>query len=670
MVKRINDTTDKAMPKLERFVKRYPKLTVVGAIMIIYFQFIALIKWVPRDNYDMVLPIYTDISLHLKNGCLPLWSFFWQRGVPLGNLIGPNVWDPATFVLGLIGYTSTVVQYQYAATAIIGALGFYFVSMKYCGDKTISVILAIVFASSGFMAGQNDNYCFVKAAALLPYWHLTLKNLFEEKNLFNSINFGVVFGLIIAINYPVLPVIFLLFTLVEIIVFYAKKPVDISLLKSLAISIFVAICVGCATIVSTIEIMSQISRSQPLSLENIYSFFPLHIMGALAPSFGRFAGENQIGNSGQIYIALPVLAFIIPHQWGKLDIKLTILFIFSLLMTMGQYSWLYQLFFYYVPGFEYMRFPNFIRIFAMFYALILAVRTLKGIYLLEAAALISVVRKRLLILSKTCLALVIAILLCALITWNTQTDYFRCCGEIAGQLIILFILTKYVIAKRRYNDAARSVVKCKRSFIVSIIFFAFIGAVISFGGTDESQNKNDSLIRNLYTQTQLNIENRFVTTDNSKNIYLEQLNSSGYLGGFELEQNVVAQKNGDYIKAGMPVVWHHKNKISSETAKVRNIVVSGNGISFFVNAIGDGTVMIEQNYFPHWLAKVDNNGTTVNENSNYTLNIELPAGEHFVELEYSPVLLKRSAYISIVSWGLLVTYYLRILFINKTKIVC
>ena len=666
MCSKFTNAGSKLIRAIEKLVMKYPKLLIIFALIIVYIQFLIPTKWVPRDNYDMVLPIYTDISLHLKNGCLPLWSFFWQRGVPLGNLIGPNVWDPVTFILGLVGYTSIVVQYQYVATVIAGALGFYLVAVKYTESKKISAIIAVVFASSGFMAGQNDNYCFIKAAALLPFWHLTIKNLFERKTVFNSINFGVVFGLIIAINYPVLPVIFLLFTLVEILILYRKSLSDFSLLKYLGISMFVAVGVSGSTIVSTIEIMSQISRSQPLSLDNLYSFFPLHILGIIAPSFGRFGGEYQVGNSGQIYLALPVLAFIIPHKWNCVNVKLIALFIVALLMTMGRYSWLYQLFFYYVPGFEYMRFPNFIRIFAMFYVLLLGARTIKDVFNLDSELFIRQVRKRLFILLMSCFSVVILILLCAVITWNTHTDYFRCCSEIAVQMLILFILTKFIGSLPRSNELLQSMERCKHIFIASIIFFAFTGAVISFGGTSEPQDQNDQLIRGLYAQPKLEIENQFVTTDNSKNIYLKLINSKGYLGGFELEQNIKSQENKNYIKSGMPLVWQLDDQDETTTSNIKNVSVRGNTLSFFVSAGTEGKVVVEQNYFPHWLVSVDHKDWRVNKNDNATIGIMLPAGEHFVELEYYPSVLRAVAYCSIICWLVIAVYYI-LKFKRRTK---
>ncbi len=110
-----------------------------------------------------------------------------------------------------------------------------------------------------------------------------------------------------------------------------------------------------------------------------------------------------------------------------------------------------------------------------------------------------------------------------------------------------------------------------------------------------------------------------------------------YSDEFDLKNSVVVEKDPG-IKIG-----------GGDTGDIKNINYSSNKISLITNSSNNSLLIIPDNYYPGWIAKINGKESEIIR-ANYTFRaIAIPAGKNNIEIIYAPLSFKVGALISFAS---------------------
>jgi hypothetical protein len=169
-----------------------------------------------NDAFSDNFPNKFFFTESLRSGYLPLWNPYLNFGFPVYADPGFAFWNPTTWFFGaLIGYnaytlTLEVLSYIYLAGITMYHLGRY---LKF--TPTISVTIAAMYMCSGFFTGELQHINFLTGAAFLPFLLQRFLALFQNPDKKNAFLLAVAYYMIFASGHPALPIasIYFLFTL-------------------------------------------------------------------------------------------------------------------------------------------------------------------------------------------------------------------------------------------------------------------------------------------------------------------------------------------------------------------------------------------------------------------------------------------------------------------------
>lgn len=643
--------------------------------------------WQKWDVYDAAFPLATSISAALKHGELPLWEPFVFRGVPLSHLIGVSVWSPISIILGLIGYSQYLMQIQYLIFVLLAGYFMYLSLNLKVKNQWFCMIGGIAYATCGEIISNAQHVTFLFALALFPCLHYAFRKWIITQKLNWCILMGSIIGLLVLNNYPTFVIFSVLFIFIEF-VFELKslkigrsfKQLIIQLSKALSITLGIAFCVGFVSIYTTLEIMNQITRNE-LSWEaatasslGIWNWF-----GVLSPALTQVLHNSLMNldpSMGNVYVALPLFVFAFVIVKRKYDFFSIAMIIFSILISMGDNGLIYRVIYEIVPGVSTFRFPAGLRYFYFYYLILFAINNISRVYTIKQEEKTNTARNILFVF-----AAIIGILMINLMIFRVlQIQTISLPRNIISELLIalgFLLLTGIFLSWNKKSCAILSV-------CIFTIIFSYLNVERNAEftlGTKVRPASYQNEIDTFYKTKELNLNNQFVEplfNSMGPPFYNRDFQTGGYIGSFELKTFREATMKELIPLPEEPVLWAVESR--EEKLNYRNLresIILPHSLTYTPNNFysdikidSPGSVVLEQNYFNGWEAKVNGLPAEIKKLESGTMAVQVDAGENRVEFSFKPRGTIISAWISFISWIGITIYGLTVFILRKNRDNC
>ncbi|MGG3309172.1 YfhO family protein [Paenibacillus lautus] len=642
--------------------------------------------WLKWDVYDAAFPLGTSISAALKHGELPLWEPFVFRGVPLSHLIGVSVWSPISIILGLIGYSQYLMQIQYLIFVLLAGFFMYLSLNIKVKNRWLCMVGGIAYATSGEIISNAQHVTFLFALALFPCLHYAFRKWIITQKLNWCILMGSIVGLLVLNNYPTFVIFSVLFIFIEF-VFELKslkigrsfKQLIIQLTKALSITLGIALCVGFVSIYTTLEIMNQITRDE-LSWEaatasslDIWNWF-----GVLSPALTQVLHNSLMNldpSMGNVYVALPLFVFAFVIVKRKYDFFSIGMIIFSILISLGDNGFIYRLLYEVIPGVSTFRFPAGLRYFYFYYLILFAIYNVSRVNTIkqEEKEKGNIARNILFVFTAIIGILMMNMMIFRVLQIQTIAVPRNTITELL--LALGFLLITSVFLSRNKKMFA-TVTVC----IFTIIFsYLNVERNAEFTlGTSVRPSSYQNEIDTFYSTKEINLNNQFVEplfNSMGPPFYNRDFQTGGYIGSFELNTFRAANMKGLIPLQEQPVLWAVESRVvkldygnlGESIILPHSLKYTPNNFYSDIDMTSPGFVVLEQNYFNGWEAKVNGLPAEIQRLESGAMAIQVNDGNNKVEFSFKPKGTIISAWISFISWFGIMIYGLTVFILRKKQ---
>lgn len=658
--------------------ERYAYLAVILSILILYYKVIFAQLWMKWDMYSAIYPSFFSISEHLNNGMLPLWEFFVNRGVPLSHVLGIPIWSPLTLLLALIGFNQYSMQVYFIVIVLSAGLFMYLALKTHVNNHWLCALGAVGYATCGLFISNAEHATFISAAALYPLIYFSYRRLMVTLQIQFSILLGVSIGLLVLNSYPPF-VVFVVFYLVLETVFSYKLILKNfkKIIIQLVIAILIAISSSFITLYTTFDIMDGITREQvawDVATSSSLNF--MNWFSALTPGLVQMAKTINTPldiSMDNTYLALPLLIPVFLFRKNdKKQLWMFFLIIFSVLLCMGKYGYLYKLFYEYVPGINTFKFPAGLRFFYFFFVLVASIRSLDRLIQYNE---IESLKKPIKIFIGFFSVFIIFIILLQYMQGTSLLFPKYILLELFISIFLLWIFFKISDLKL---DAQKYI------FVLFIISFLFSGLAIerndkhTIGTMERPYSFSDEIKKNYimdgYTMNSFAHDSAEMSNDA---IFRRVFQNQGYIGSFQLKSFQLAKDSMRLAHEGDPVVWFTKKTVNEINEKPnmelepypQMVKVQGNRISFELNNEGEGYIILNQTYFPGWQAKVNDENKEIIELEDGTMAIRKDSVNSInnVVFEFKPIRVIIAFWITLFTWISIIFYFIYKKIMKNTK---
>lgn len=674
---------------IDRYKIHFSILFMIITLMLIYYSILSGQLWLKWDVYDAAFPLYVAESAALKSGELPLWEPFVFRGVPLSDLIGVSVWFPLTIILGLIGYTQYLMQIQYLIIVILAGIFMYISLYNLVRSPWLSMLGGIAYATCGQFVSNAQHLTFIVPMMLFPLLHFSFRKWFNSQGKDRmkwSVLMGLTLGMFLLNNYPPFLFVSVVYIFVEYLIFIKqayssgeKTKIFLEHLKS-ALIIFVISCLtGSASLYTTLEIFSQITREKlSWELASGASLSPWYWFSFISPVFAQIIHASRFDISlsmTNIYVALPIVLFaIFKKPTKKYEFFLLSMILFSILMIMGKYGGIYRGFYEYVPSMSAFKFPAGLRYFYFYYIILLSVLNIHS--LSEGnKVFFGIWQKKVISFFSLILGTTVAFVILIYIFKVNTIDIPR---YTVLELGISFIL---VVSFNFFGGLSK---KCFLVYLSTlVIIFSFFGVFRNQSftiGTFERPESFQREITNLYNDSGTKVlDNSFVAPNTNSTIFREQFQTAGYIGSFELKKFNEATKSNTIPLESDPIVFAVekesiiqmdgnlavKNDNFAQMTVPQKVSYSPNKFSSDIVMNDEGYVILQQTYFSGWRAFVNDVEVDIKEFTGGVMAVKVKPGINHIVFEFKPIGTIIAVWISFVTWILLIIYGSYLIFKNR-----
>lgn len=655
----------------------YSVSLMIFILLATYFSIIAGKIWLKWDVYSAAFPLSVAISDALMNGQLPLWEPFSYRGVPLSHLIGVSVWSPVTIILGFFGFTQYLMQIQYIILILLAAVFMYMSIFQSFRNPWISMVAGVAYATCGQFVSNAEHLTFLFPMVIFPLLHFSYKKWVIEQKYKWSILIGICFGLLILNNYP--PFLFMsaVFILVEYlfqikILFKGTNKFRLFLqhFRHFLVAIAVACLSGFVSIVTTFEIITQITRGElSWELATASSLNHWYWLGAFSPMLVQVLHSSILDidlSMNNVYIALPIVLLVlskIPKR--KNEIFMIVIIIIAAFTAMGKYGPIYKVYYELVPSIDSFKFPTGFRYIFFYYVTLYASYILHELIIEKDQILVKQL-KRVIKWTTISVAFLLGFLILLYIFKISTVNIPRySVMELIGTVAVLLIIGNMLSSDKRKN-----------LFLVcsAIIIFSFVGVLRNSEytiGTPERPESYKHEIKAKYNNDPDSIQNKFTepTPVNiiGHKILTQEFQIGGYVGSFELNKFREASDTAKLPNVGDPVIFavNEGSVVKNDNILVANregtiipesIKYSPN--KFEVELVLDqpSYVILEQTIFKGWIASVNNKQIPIHEFDGGVMGIKVNQGVNKIVFEFKPILTIISAWVTFTTWIMLAFY--------------
>jgi hypothetical protein len=337
------------------------------------------------DMMDWFYPMRYLIGECLQNNVLPTWNPYTNLGYPLHTDPQSGALYPVVWLLGgLFGYSVYTIHLEFILHILLAFYGMKKLSEEIGVTENISIIVGLSYACCGFFVGNAQHLSWVISVAWIPFVLCYYLKLIRVNNWQNALWVAVFSFLLLTGGYPAF--IITLFYLLGIVFlvrlsFYFKTKNFLEARKFVLNNCLFGIAFLLQSLCFLkyfLESLPFLVRTESLSLSDVQllPFSPQSFLSFILPAITGgntdfFKTDPSMSNG---YIGLIGFLFALLYLWKKPDWKSITLWIcgaFFLLVALGDYFFLREWLFDYIPMMNLFRYPSLFRVFALISLLLL-----------------------------------------------------------------------------------------------------------------------------------------------------------------------------------------------------------------------------------------------------------------------------------------------------------
>jgi len=341
-------------------------------VLAFFFKFLNGTQiFVFKDLSRYFYPLRYLMVEQVKAGFLPLWNPYIFCGYPLLATLQVGFFYPLTLIYYLLPF-NLAFNYYIILHYFLAAVFMYLLLRHFRLTATASFLGGIIFAFSGYLLSVSNMNTTLSSVIWLPLLLLFFDRLMLEMNIKNILIIVLLLALQFLGGEPTIIFFTILFLLAYALVFSRSRRAFFRALAGLAIAGLGMLGLVAIQIFPLIELVRLSERVvfNTYALTTIRSFPPLELINFIFPYFfgnlskmGEYT-QTLLGNNSQDWLISPylgILPLIFVFLSFKKDRKRSIFFagvaLISLILALGKYTPLYQIFYYLMPGISMIRYP-------------------------------------------------------------------------------------------------------------------------------------------------------------------------------------------------------------------------------------------------------------------------------------------------------------------------
>ena len=343
-------------------------------------------KTIDADTLSFFSPILWYTGNLWKAGIPPLWNPFLFNGYP--NFADPQaqVFYPINIIISfLTTFSVKVVYLQLVLHYILAGLFMYLLSGHYMKKSASRLIASLIYMFNGYMINHFTHLSMINAVVWLPLIIYFLEKGWSSKKISYFIPTGVSIALLIFAGHPqtflYIAYIVFFFSLFRCFYIDNEKRFSFFPIKLMLASFVFGFFLGAVQILPTYEFAQFSNRDAALEYNILTSsgqLKPVHLITLLSPDFFGGVRSPYIGHTdpthSSIYCGIIFLA-LLPYSFIKAKKQVYFfgfMAVLSLLISMGDYGYIFKVLYKIFPGFDMFRSPVHFRFGFAFFAAIIA----------------------------------------------------------------------------------------------------------------------------------------------------------------------------------------------------------------------------------------------------------------------------------------------------------
>jgi hypothetical protein len=634
-----------------------------------------------NDAINFFLPVRWQISEAISNGHYPFWSPWLNLGYPLHGDMQSGAWNPFVWIFSLFGpYTLYTLQLETILYVVLSGCGMYGLLKYFHIGRHANLMCSVAYMLSGFNIDSSQFLVWVAGAAFLPFIVLFFHKTLKEKTIRNAILTGFFFFLMFVCAYPAY-FILTFYLCIGIFILYVKnRPsffVEIKRsLPLLFVSLIIFFLLSLPSILSYVQFVKYSYRGSGTSYSDAMSnpYHPFFLISLLFPWAVFNSPYTSITNplGRDMYFGIITLIFTIVALFNKSNnhwVKyskwgLAVSFIFSL----GDWALLRPISYYLLPLMDTFRHPSGARLFTIFFSCML------GAWAVDQCFAHDKYRKG---LEKV--LIIVLIFFAGILSWslimerstfsaantNSISNLFKSLRFHQWLLLNAFFQAPFIALFFIYGIRNHNT---KRVAYISIINSVLIAAVLMpmpVVKKDSAAYIQSILQKEMVKGYPLPDLKKTLNENSTKEselfdaigplgMYTKRVGRNDY---YITPSNLLSQRTFWADTTIRKKVMSRSVIYGSEDIIIKPLLFTPNRFSFNIYAGDNGTVTLNQNYYPNWQLVIDGKKTMYRRADISFMRFDVSKGNHLVEFLYRPVAIIISLWASGIILACLIGYF-------------
>jgi Bacterial membrane protein YfhO len=343
-------------------------------------------KTIIWDTADEFFPALWYMGRLWRNGLVPLWNPFIFNGYPIfADPQNQIFYLPNLIFLLVTNFSAKAVYLQLVLHFILAGTFMFLFAGFYVRNNLGRLLAALIFMFNGSMINHFQFLTIIDSVAYLPLILYFLEKGWRNQNVLYFMPAGTAVALMILAGHPQTSLfilyIVLAFTLFKLLLPGDGKHFSLFPAKLTVISVFLGLVLAAVQLIPSYEFSGLANRSGPLpywkAVLSSGQFYPAHLITFFMPDYfgtvrGPFVGFGDIAHSS-IYCGI-VFVVVLYYTFRKMNRGIFFfwgMFLLTLLISMGDFGYIFRFIYRYMPGFDYFRSPVQYRFGVAFFAAIL-----------------------------------------------------------------------------------------------------------------------------------------------------------------------------------------------------------------------------------------------------------------------------------------------------------
>lgn len=270
--------------------KLKPYLLLLVVVLIAFLPVSSFYFGMKNDAFSDNFPNKFFFTEAIHSGFLPLWNPYLNFGFPIYADPGFAFWNPITWFFGaVVGYNAYTFTIEVLLYLYIAGVTMYHLGRYLHFNFHIAIAIASMYMCSGFFTGELQHINFLTGAAFLPLLLQQFLVLNDRPNYKNALLTSIAYYFVFACGHPAIPIGTIYFLIIlSVSIFLSNKTIRENwktLLLYHLLSIFVFIVLFSPAIYSYASIITTYARGGILNQMNevTYGFSPTSYLSFLYP---------------------------------------------------------------------------------------------------------------------------------------------------------------------------------------------------------------------------------------------------------------------------------------------------------------------------------------------------------------------------------------------------